>query len=173
MSEVNVLFINGWGGALTSQSIYGLRERTIAEFGRSIYCPPPVNHTETGLILRYMAKWKDALIPVGLSCGCSTINAVMEVAPQGERVPAAFYYSPSMYCGVGKVPAIVKVAVEVNSWAGDFFNPFSRNLIVPAPGNETTRFERMESGMAHGFTPKYGPAQVRLFMAIRDAQKGI
>ena len=150
----NVLFINGWGGAITSISLAGLRNRTIAEFGSSIYAPPPVNHQETGLILRYLEKWKDAQILVGLSCGCSTINAIAQHAKKGERIPFAMYFSPSMMCGVGTVPPIVERAAEVNSNAADPFNPFSRRLIVPADGNVTTKFDaRIQSGLRHGFTP--------------------
>lgn len=167
--QVNVLFINGWGGDWTSQSLARMREKTIAEFGRKIYAPPPVNHQETGLILRYLDKWQDDQILVGLSCGCSTINAIAQHAKRGERIPFAMYCSPSMYCGVGVVDPIIRVACEVNSWAFDFFNPGSRQLVVPESGNTSTRFERIKTSKAHGFTPDDARAQTRLNTAIRTA----
>jgi hypothetical protein len=165
----NVLFINGWGGAITSTSLAGLRNRTIAEFGEAIYAPPPVNYEETGLILRYLEKWKDVQILVGLSCGCSTINAIAKHAASGERIPFAMYFSPSIWCGVGDVSPIVERAAEVHSRATDPFNPGSRRLIVPADGNLTTKFDGpIKSGLHHGFTPDSQEAQQVLFEAIRQ-----
>lgn len=171
--EVNVLFINGWGGSITSTSLAALRNRTIAKFGRTIYCPPPVNHQETGLILRYLEKWKDSQILVGLSCGCSTINAIAAHTQKTERIPFALYYSPSMYCGIGVVSPIIERAQEVNSWGLDFFNPGSRRLIWPAAGNKTTKFDpQIYTGLPHGTTPNSAAAQQRLFDEIEKAQKG-
>lgn len=171
--EPNVLFINGMGGSFTSGSIAALRERTIAEFGRKIYCPPPVNYKETGLILRYLENWTDDLIIAGLSCGCSTINAIATHAPKGERIPFAMYYSPSVYCGVGKVPPIIERAQEVNSWAGDWFNLGSQRLIIPVGGNVITKFnDRIKTGMGHGFTCGSLVAQAVLFSEINKALKG-
>lgn len=164
----NVLFINGMGGDLTSFTLAALRNRTIAEFGRAIYSPPPVDYQETGLILRYLEKWKDIQILVGLSCGCSTINAISKYAAKGERIPFAMFYSPSIYCGVGKVQPIVERAAEVNSWAADFFNPGSRRLIVPEVGNTKTKFDApIKSGLAHGYTPNSPVAQRVLWDAIQ------
>lgn len=163
----NVLFINGWGGAITSTAIAGMREATIAEFGRNIYAPPPVNYKETGLILRYLEKWKDVQILVGLSCGCSTINEIAKHAKKGERIPYAMYCSPSMWCGVGAVPPIVERATQVTSWAGDFFNPGGRRLIVPTSDNHTTAFDEIKSGLGHGFSPGSAAARNRLFAEIQ------
>lgn len=162
----NVLFINGWGGAITSQSIAGLRDRTVAKFGRNIYAPPPVNHTETGLILRYLEKWKDAQILVGLSCGCSTINLIAKHAAKGERIPYAMYCSPSIYCGLGYVPPIVERATQVTSWAADFFNPGSRMIVQRAPGNSVTVIDKMQTAAGHGFTPGASGVQERLWQEI-------
>lgn len=172
MTEVNVLFINGWGGDLTSMTLAALRNRIVGRFGRTIYAPPPVNHTETGMILRYLEKWKDAQILVGLSCGDSTINLIAEHAPKGEDIPFAMFYSPSMWCKLGTTPALIKVACEVNSWAFDPFNPGARQLLKPAPGNTTTKFERIKTNYAHGLTPNDAEAEQRLIRAISDAQKG-
>lgn len=176
MPQVNVLFINGMGGDLTSFTLAALRNRTIAQFGRSIYSPPPIDYKETGLILRYLEKWKDLQILVGLSCGCSTINAIAThlngTKNKNERIPLAIYYSPSMWCGVGTVPSIVERAVEVNSWAGDFFNPGSRRLIIPTNGNTITKFDTpIKTGLGHGFTPNSGVAQAVLFNAITELNK--
>lgn len=166
----NVLFINGMGGDMTSFTLAALRNRTIAKFGKRIYAPPPVDYQETGLILRYLEKWKDLQILVGLSCGCSTINAVAKYAAKGERIPFAMFYSPSIWCGVGTVPPIVERAAEVNSWPADFFNPGSRRLIVPAPGNTTTKFDApIKTGLGHGFTPNSPVAEQRLFAEIERA----
>ena len=173
MSEVNVLFINGWGGAITSTSLAGMRAKTIARFGSSIYCPPPVNYTETGLILRYLEKWTDAQILVGLSCGCSTINAIAHHVSKGERIPFAMYCSPSMWCGIGTVPPIIRRATQVSSWAGDFFNPGTRRLVVRAPGNTTTHIDEIKTGLAHGSTPSSPLAVDRLYAEILQAQKGL
>lgn len=168
-AQVNVLFINGWGGSITSQSIAGLRNRTVEKYRRKIYAPPPVNHQETGLILRYLEKWQDAQILVGLSCGCSTINAIAQYAKKGERIPYAMYCSPSMYCGVGYVPAIVERATQVTSWALDFFNPGSRMLVQRASGNRATVIDKIQTSSAHGFTPGASGVAERLWKEIDRA----
>jgi len=162
----NVLFINGWGGAITSTSIAALRNDTIAKFGRKIYAPPPVNHQETGLILRYLEKWQDVQILVGLSCGCSTINAIAAHAKKGERIPYAMYCSPSIYCGLGKVPAIVERATQVTSWGLDFFNPGSRMLVQRASGNTTSGIDEIQTSSGHGFTPGAAGVRERLWKEI-------
>lgn len=167
--QVNVLFINGMGGAWTSQSLYAMRERTVAKFGRTIYSPPPVNYKETGLILKYLEKWVDDQILVGLSCGCSTINAISQVVKKGENIPFAMYLSPSMYCGVGQVDPSVKIACEVNSRVTDFFNPGARRLIYPEGGNVITKYERIKTSYGHGNTPSSPEAQARLNRAITEA----
>jgi hypothetical protein len=169
MTEVNVLFINGWGGAITSQSIAGLRDSTVAKFGRKIYAPPPVNHQETGLILRYLEKWQDAQILVGLSCGCSTINAIAHHAKKGERIPYAMYCSPSIWCGLGTVPAIVERATQVTSWGLDFFNPGSRLLVQRSEGNSSTIIDKMQTSSAHGFNPGATGVRERLWKEIERA----
>ncbi len=169
MTEVNVLFINGMGGAFTSMSLARLRNRTVAKFGRKIYAPPPVDYKETGLVLRYLDRWKDAQILVGLSCGCSTINAIAQYANKKERIPFAMYYSPSIYCGVGQVSPIVERATQVSSWAVDFFNPGTRRLIAPKSGNTTTKIDEIKTGLSHGTTPDSAAAQQRLFAEIQLA----
>lgn len=173
MYQINVLFINGMGGSWTSQSLAALRNRTIERFGDTIYCPPAVNYRETGLIQRYLAKWKNPQILVGLSCGCSTINAIAGAIDAPEKIPFAQYYSPSMWCGLGTVDPIIERVQEVNSWAADWFNPGSRQLVKPTPGNTTTKFNPpIKSGLAHGFTPNSPVAQTVLFNEIEKAQKG-
>lgn len=165
MAEPNVLFVNGWGGAITSTALAGMRNATIAKFGRKIYAPPPVNYTETGLILRYLEKWKDIQILVGLSCGCSTINLIANYRP-GERIPYAQFCSPSMYCGVGYVPANIERATQVSSWGADFFNPGTRRLVVPVGGNKITKIDEIKTGLGHGNTPSSAAARERLFAEI-------
>lgn len=162
MPQVNVLFINGMGGALTSSSIARLRETTIAYFGRKIYAPPPVNYKETGLILRYLEKWQDIQILAGLSCGCSTINAIAQHAKKGERIPYAMYCSPSIYCGLGYVPPLIEKATQVTSWGADFFNPFSRMLVQRAAGNRTTVIDKMQTNKSHGLSPDAAGVALRL-----------
>lgn len=166
MPEINVLFINGWGGAITSTSLAGLRNSTIEKFGRKIYAPPPVNHQETGLILRYLEKWNDAQIMVGLSCGCSTINAIAQYAKKGERIPYAMYCSPSIWCGLGKVHPIVERATQVTSWPADFFNPGSRMIVQRDVGNATTVIDKMQTSYGHGFTPGAAGVKERLWSEI-------
>lgn len=170
--EVNLIFINGWGGDPTSFSSAGLRNRILAKFGRTIYCPPPVNYKETGLILRYLDEWKDPTILVGLSCGCSTINEVLRHAPAREKVPFAIYYSPSQYCGIGKVPSVVDRALEVNSNYFDFFNLGMQRMLYPAAGNTRTEFmPQLKTGLGHGFTPGSAQAQAILISEIEKVQK--
>lgn len=166
MTEVNVLFINGWGGAITSTSLAGLRNRIIGHFGRKIYAPPPVDYQETGLILRYLEKWKDAQILVGLSCGCSTINEIAKHVAKNEKIPYAMYCSPSMYCRVGRVLPIIKRATQVTSWGFDMFNPGSRMLIQRAPGNNVTTIDKMQTRSSHGFTPGAAGVAERLIKEI-------
>lgn len=170
----NVLFINGMGGDFTSFTLAALRNRTIAKFGRAIYAPPPVDYKETGLILRYLEKWTDIQILVGLSCGCSTINAIakhlVDTKTKGERIPFAMYYSPSIFCGVGTVSPIIERAAEINSRGSDPFNPGSRRLIVPAEGNTVTKFDPpTRTGLGHGFTPNSEQAQTVLWDAIQNS----
>jgi hypothetical protein len=169
--QVNVLFINGWGGAITSQSLARLRNDTVVRFRRRIYAPPPVNHQETGLILRYLEKWTDTQILVGLSCGCSTINAIAHHAKQGERIPFAMYCSPSIYCGLGYVPAIVERATQVTSWGLDFFNPGSRLLVQRAAGNNVTVIDKLQTSSGHGFTPSAAGVRELLWSEIERAMR--
>lgn len=171
MTQINLLCINGWGGAITSTSLRGLWQRTTAKFGNTIYAPPPVNHQETGLILRYLHQWKAPSIIVGLSCGDSTINAIANADPT-EPFPYCIYYSPSIYCGIGYVPANVAKATQVSSWPMDFFNPGSRQLVVAKAGNKTTKIDTIRTGYGHGFTPNSPEAQARLWAEIALAQKG-
>lgn len=170
--EVNVIFINGWGGDVTSFELASMREAILAEFGRSIYCPPPVNYTETGLILRYLEDWKDPTIFAALSCGCSTVNAVTAHCPPSERIPYAMMMSPSVWCGLGYVQPVVGKATQVTSWAGDFFNPGGRLIVQRAPDNYITQIDEIKSGYAHGWTPRSPLAQRRLAEEIQLAQKG-
>lgn len=168
MREVNVLFINGMGGKWTSSSLAALRNRTIAAFQRTIYSPPPVDYQETGLILRYLEKWKECQILVGLSCGCSTINAIAATVKK-ERIPYAMYCSPSIYCGLGKVPDVVEKATHVSSWQADFFNPMSRR-IVQRVGGGYKNIDFMQTSAGHGFTPGADGVDALLFSEIRKAQ---
>lgn len=170
--QVNVLFINGWGGDATSFELAAMRNDVIAKFGRRIYCPPPVNHNETGLILRYLEKWVDDQIMVGLSCGCSTINEVCKAAPKGDSIPYAMYLSPSMWCGIGSRPVlpIVKRAQQVTSWWGDLFNPGARQLINLQPGNRVSKLlPTINSGYAHGWSPRSPQARAALKLEIETA----
>ena len=171
MREINVLFINGWGGDMTSQSLAGLRNRVLARFQRTIYAPPPVNHTETGLILRYLEKWKEDQILVGLSCGCSTINLIAKHAPKGERIPYAMLCSPSIWCGLGTTPDIVQRATHVSSWPADFFNPMSRRIVKRDDGS-FRGIDFVQTSAAHGFTPGAAVVTERLIAEIERVQKG-
>lgn len=172
MRQVNVLFINGMGGKWTSGSLAALRNRTVARFGTTIYAPPPVDYKETGLILRYLERWRDDQILVGLSCGCSTINAIANSITKGERIPYAMYCSPSVWCGLGTVPKIVERATQVTSWPADFFNPGSRMIVQRGPGNTTTVLDKMQTSTGHGFTPGASGVDERLYKEISLAQQG-
>ena len=165
----NVLFINGWGGAFTSQPLAWLRNRTIAEFRDRIYAPPPVNYSNEDMLFRYLDKWKDKQILVMLSCGCSAGNKIAGLRPN-ETIPYAIYYSPSRLCGILGFPVAKNIAKaqEVNSNNFDGFNLGAMQMIYRKKGNDVTKLEdRMYSGMNHGFTPNYLPAQERLFAEIR------
>lgn len=170
--QPNVMFINGWGNALTSTALAGMRQNIVAWFGRNIYCPPPVNYTETGLILRYLEKTKDPWIIAALSCGCSTINLIATARPS-EPILYAMYCSPSMWCGVGTVPSNIRKATQVSSRGSDPFNPGTRRLVVPAPRNVTTVIDEIKTGLSHGYTPSAASAQARLNSEISLAMKGM
>lgn len=169
----NILFINGWGGAMTSFSLANLCYRTRAEFGDQIYAPPPVDYTNEGLLMRYLDKWKDKQILVMLSCGCSAGDKIAALRPK-EEIPFAMFYSPSRLCGIlgFPVPKNVAKATEVNSNYFDGFNPGALKMIYPKSGNDTTQIDRMFSGKMHGWTPDYIPAQERLFAEIRATLTG-
>lgn len=166
----NVIFINGWGDALTSFSIANLRNRTIAEFGRAIYAPPPVNYWDTSLMLRYLDKMKDIVIPVGLSCGCSTVNAVAKMRPN-EQIPYAMLYSPSIRCGLPRVPKNIAKATQVTSNPWDFFNPGGYQIVLPEIGNKTSKIDVIQSGKAHGWSCDSPEAQKRLWQEIQSTLK--
>ncbi len=169
----NVLFINGWGGALTSFSIANLRNRTIAEFGNQIYAPPPVNYTDESMLARYLDKWVDIQILVMLSCGCSAGNKIAAVRPK-EIIPYAMYYSPSPRCGfLGfPVPKNIAKATQVTSNSWDFFNLGGMMITKPAAGNATSKIDEIYSGKNHGWTPDHAGAQARLWAEIRVTLKG-
>ena len=165
----NVLFINGWGGAFTSQSLAWLRNRTIAEFRDRVYAPPPVNYTNEDMLLRYLDKWKDKQILVMLSCGCSAGDKIAGLRPN-ETIPYAIHYSPSRLCGIlgFPVPKNIAKVQEVNSNYFDGFNLGAMQMIYPKKGNTTTKvMPRIFSGLPHGYTPNYLPAQELLFAEIR------
>lgn len=169
----NVLFINGWGGALTSFSIANLRNRTIAEFGDQIYAPPPVNYTDESMLARYLDKWKDIQILAMLSCGCSVGNKIAALRPK-EVIPYAIYYSPSRLCGIlgFPVPKNIASATQVTSNPWDGFNLGGMMCIKRASGNTTSKIDEIYSGKAHGWSPDHAGAQARLFAEIRKTLKG-
>lgn len=161
----NVLFIHGAGpNALLGGHLEAMRDAVIRHFGRRIYAPPAVDHTESGLIARYLDKWQDVGILVGLSCGCSAVNRIANARP-AERIPYAMYCSPSMWCGVGYVPSNVERATQVTSvW--DFWNPGGRMLIQPASGNRKSVIDKMQTDRGHVATPTYPAAVQRLIAEI-------
>jgi hypothetical protein len=169
----NVLFINGWGGALTSFSLAGLRNRTIAKFKDSIYAPPPVDYTDESSLMRYLDKWKDIQILVMLSCGCSAGNKIAAMRPN-EVIPYAMYYSPSRRCGfLGfPVPKNIAKATQVTSNKWDWFNLGAAMITFPAKGNATTKIDEIYTGDGHGFTPGNLTAQERLWREIEATLKG-
>jgi hypothetical protein len=163
---LNVLFIHGAGpNALFGGHLEAMRNATVARYSRDqIYAPPAVDYTETGLIARYLDKWKDDQILVGLSCGCSTINAIAKSRPT-ERIPYAMYCSPSIYCGLGYVPSNVARATQVTSIA-DFFNPGGRMIVQAAAGNNVSVIDKMQTSRTHGSTPSAAGVYDRLFEEI-------
>ncbi len=173
MTEVNVLFVNGWGGALTSFSIASLRNRTIERFGRRIYAPPPVDYSDESMLARYLDKWKDIQILVMLSCGCSAGNKIAALRPN-EVIPYAIYYSPSVRCGILRLPVPKNIAraTQVTSNRYDIFNPGGILAIKRARGNTISEIDEIKSGMSHGFTPGHAGAQARLFTEISRALAG-
>lgn len=169
----NVLFINGWGGALTSASLANLRNRTIAKFGDAIYAPPPVDYTDEGMLMRYLDKWTDVQILVMLSCGCSSGAKIAELRPK-EVIPYAIFYSPSRLCGMlgFPIPKNIAKATQVTSNPWDGFNLGVTRLVRPEKGNTTTKIDEIYSGMNHGFTPGHQGAEQRLFSEIQATLKG-
>lgn len=164
----NVLFVNGWGGAVTSTSLAGLRNRTIAEFGSAIHAPEPVNYTSESALLRYLDKWQDIQILVMLSCGCSAGNKIAAQRPN-EIIPYAIYYSPSRLCGIlgFPVPKNIARATQVTSNPYDFFNLGAARMIKPAAGNTISKIDEIYAGLPHGSTSGHAGAQARLFAEIR------
>lgn len=169
--QLNVLFINGMGGKWTSTSLAAQRQRVLAVFDRTIYSPPPVDYKETGLILRYLEKFKAPTIFSVLSCGCSTLNLIGKETEAAEIIPYGMYCSPSIWCGLGYVPPTVKRATQVTSWGLDFFNPGSRMILQPAKGNNVTVIDKMQTSAAHGFTPTASGVPERLIAEIKRAQE--
>lgn len=169
----NVLFINGWGGALTSFSIANLRNRTIKEFGDQIYAPPPVDYTDESSLMRYIDKWKDIQLIAELSCGVSAGLKIAAMRPN-EKIPYMICYSPSRRCGVlgFPVPKNVAKATQVTSNPLDFFNLGGLMCIKPAKGNGVTQIDEIKSGYPHGWTCDHPGAQARLWAEIRATLRG-
>lgn len=169
----NVMFINGWGNALTSQSIARMRNRMIQEFGDQIYAPPPVDYNDASTMLRYLDKWRDVQILVPLSCGCTSINAIAAMRPN-EVIPYVMYCSPSLPCGFGRtvVPKNVAKATQVTSNAFDVFNPGGYKIIKAAAGTDPKRIDVINSGARHGYTPDSPLAQARLIAEIKATLTG-
>jgi hypothetical protein len=174
MTQVNVLFINGWGGALTSVSLAGLCDRTRTEFGRSIYAPPPVDYTNESMVMRYLDKWVDVQILVMLSCGCSAGAKIAALRPN-ERIPYAAFYSPSRPCGIlgFPIPKNIDRATQITSNPFDIFNPFGPTVIKRGSGNNRTEIDVINSGRNHGFTPGCPVAQRRLWDEIQRALRPV
>ena len=168
--SVNVLFINGWGGKVTSTSLAALRYRTIRQFGNKIFAPDTVNYTNEAELMRYLDKWVDPQILVMLSCGCSSGNKIAAMRSR-EVIPYAIYYSPSRLCGIlgFPVPANIAKATQVTSNPWDFFNLGAARMIHPSNGNTTSKIDEIYSGMGHGSTPGHAGAQARLWAEIRMA----
>jgi hypothetical protein len=172
MAQINLLWINGWLGAAPSWALHQMRDETNRIFGNRIYSPEPINHNQTALFLKRIADWKDDVIAVGLSCGCSTINEAAKWVKLGERIRFAMYLSPSFPCGIGTrgVPPAVERAQEVNSGPWDMFNLGSRKAIERAPGNNKTLIlPRLKTYNGHGTTPLNAQAQTILHNEIRRA----
>jgi len=167
--EVNVLFIHGagpnimFGGALEQ-----LRNITIRHFGRRIYAPPAVDHQEAGLIARYLDKWKDDQILIGLSCGCSAINKIAASRPS-ERIPFAMYCSPSRWCNLGYVPPNVRHAMQVTSNAWDGWNLGGAQIVQRRDPTQGSLVEVFKSGYGHTTSPLHPHAWARLREEIERA----
>lgn len=161
----NVLFIHGAGpNILLGGALETLRNQTIAEFGNKIYAPPAVDWTETGLIGRYLDKWKDVQILVGLSCGCSTINAIAQSRPK-ERVPFAMYCSPSRFCSLGYVPPNVERAVQATSNNWDGWNLGGGKIVQRSSSGSPV--DVITTGYGHISSPLHPSVKKRLFDEIR------
>jgi hypothetical protein len=166
----NVLFINGWGGKVTSASLAALRNRTVMHFGNKIFAPDTVNYTNEEALMSYLDKWKDPQILVMLSCGCSSGNKIAAMR-RNEVIPYAIYYSPSRLCGIlgFPVPSNIAKATQVTSNPWDMFNLGAARMIKPMRGNTTSQIDEIYAGMPHGSTPGHGGAQARLWAEIRAA----
>ena len=173
MPQINVLWINGWLGKVPSFALHEMRDWINPQFGSRINSPEPINHNETDKFLRLIKTWKDDVIVVGLSCGCSTINEAAKWVPIGERIRFAMYLSPSFPCGIGSrpVPAVIERAQEVNSLVGtDPFNWTCAQAIVAAPGNKkTVILPRIKTWNGHGTTPRNQQARLVLKQEIERA----
>lgn len=158
----NVLFIHGAGpNALLGGALEQLRNKAIAEFGRKIYAPPAVDHSESGLIARYLDKWKDVQILVGLSCGCSAINRIAASRPN-ERVPFALYCSPSRFCNLGTVPPNVERAMQATSNTWDGWNLGGAQIVQRTPGEGGTAIDEFYTGYGHVNSPLHPQVWARL-----------
>lgn len=162
----NVLFIHGAGpNFLLGGALEQLRNKTIAEFRDKIYAPPAVDHSEVGLIGRYLDKWKDVQILVGLSCGCSAINAIAKSRPK-ERIPFAMYCSPSRFCNLGTVPANVERAMQATSNNWDGWNLGGGKIVQRTPGTKGTPIDEYYTGYGHINSPLHPQVWSRLKLEI-------
>lgn len=173
MSQINVLWVNGWLGKGPSFALHDMRSETNKKFGKLINSPEPINHYETDKFLKLIDQWKDDVICVGLSCGCSTINEAAKWVKIGERIRFAMYLSPSFPCGIGTrpVPPVIERAQEVNSLIGiDPFNLTCSQAIVAAKGNtKTVILPRLKTWRGHGTTPFDAQARAILHNEIKRA----
>lgn len=166
---INVQFVYGAGNdAMFGGGLRSLQEAVIKTYGSQVYCPRIIDYTEYDTLVRLLGKWKDPTILVGHSCGCMSVTRAA-VALSMEPIPYLMAIAPSIYCPVVPLSPNVARATQASSWALDFFNPFSRQLLTKSPVNTKTVIDTISTGATHLNAPYSAAVKSRLLAEIKRA----
>lgn len=169
---INVQFVYGAGNDTAfGGGLRALQAAVKEKFGNAVYSPRIIDYTEYQTLLRLLRAWKDPTIMVGHSCGCNPITAAA-VELSMEPIPYIMAIAPSIYCSPWNLPPNVKRATQATSWAGDFFNPFGRQLLNKSPINTVTKLDVIKTGMGHVQAPYSPLVKARLLSEVELALSG-
>ena len=166
---VNVQFVYGAGNdTMFGGGLRELQAEVVKAFGNKVYSPRIVDYTEYDTLVRLLSKWKDPTILVGHSCGCMSVTKAT-VSLSMTPFPYIMAIAPSIYCPVAALSPNVARATQASSWWGDFFNPFSRQLLSRSAINNKTVIDVISTGASHLNAPYSPLVKTRLLAEVKRA----